>query len=622
MRHVNSRRLLYVLLSYAVLLAILCIRLAWLQLSFKDSAAVSGPHSTLSEQQRIDRIVLDSGRGQFRDRYGRLITGEITQSLVAFPYYGQTRGSEAALKLAAQSLQTDSEQLKSWLDGLVEPQLWPAGASSRPLDLTDGQIEEIRRAGLIGVTVLPYRQRYPVGMAALHAIGYISQHPERIRQLADTKTSVYADLTAQIGGIGLEKSLERLIKGIGPTTAMQVTDATRHPLAGLGIRMTAPNNPYYPLQVTTTLDLDIQQAAEEVLNKYSIAQGAIVVLDVNNADILAMVSRPHLNPNRIGAPDTDERNHAITAFPPGSIFKTVTLAAAIESGIADANTVFECDGEYERYHLKCWKEGGHGKLTLLQAYAESCNVAFAELAERMSPAWLQATAERLGLGRTVGWRTESFLDGEPLIPLGEEENGAVFHSRELAEDGGVRAGTGIGQRDVRVTPLQAANMVVTILHGGQVQSPRVMRELKYADGGLLTRFRSQTLPSRLGDILPDTAALLQAGMRRVVSSGTAKQALYHHDWTLAGKSGTAELAGSLAGRNDHWFIGYGPVNGPPRYAVAVLIEQQRGGISNRAAQLFGELMSRLRSLELLRLESAAEQAVAPRTRPSGSGSTD
>jgi cell division protein FtsI/penicillin-binding protein 2 len=224
----------------------------------------------------------------------------------------------------------------------------------------------------------------------------------------------------------------------------------------------------------------------------------------------------------------------------------------------------------------------------------------------MDPAWLQITAERMGLGRQIGWSSDKFLDGKPLRLLGEEEAGSIFLSKETAKDGGVRTGSGIGQRDVRVTPLQAANMAVTILHKGRVSSPRIVKEIRYADGDLMTTFPLRSDKSKYGQIEPRTAAYLIQGMLSVVESGTAKQALSGSIWPLAGKSGTAELAGKQKARNDQWFIGYGPAAGTPRYAISVLIEDQPAGLRNRGATVFGAIMDGIRLWESETLQ-AAEQ---------------
>ena len=609
MDRIRTKRLIYSLLGIALLFGGLGLRLVWLQLGLghhRSSAVYMD-----AVRQRSDGIVVDIGRGQFVDRNGIPLTGEIVQALAAFPAFGMPRGTPQEVREVADALQVSPQALNRWLRGVKAPAaaVWNGAGDSEdsgsvPLGLTERQASAIRSAGLFGVEVLPYRNRYLRTQRSIHAIGYISQDPARLTRLYGNRRRAGdgagggLNKTDPIGGAGLERSLDRLLRGAGKTVVYQVTDAAKRPLAGLGMRTRAPDNPHYPLQVATTLDAGIQREAEQAMIEAGVKAGAAVVLDAEDGDILAMVSLPQFDPNHIGAKGTDERNHAITAYAPGSVFKTVTLAAALESGIADPHTLFHCTGTYGRYGLKCWKHDGHGELTLQEAFAESCNVAFATLAEKMDPAWIQITAERLGLGRRIGWSAEAFADGKPLRLLEEEEAGAIFASRQAAyRDGGVRTGTGIGQRDVRVTPLQAANMVVTLLHGGRVAAPRFVSEIRYADGGTLAKLPRQTAMSRYGHIRPQTAGAVLEAMRAVVTEGTARRALAGAGWPLAGKSGTAELAGKWQGRNDHWFVGFGPANAAPRYAIAVLIQAQPGGLRNRAAAVFGDMMARMLKLD-------------------------
>lgn len=609
MRREWAVRGFHVLLFFLLLFSVEGARLAWLQLGFGGSRTASSSLAQRAFLQRSDTLLLDNGRGQFRDRNGKLLTGVTVQSFAAFPDDGIARGTEQKLQQAANSLGVKAESLGNWLAGLREPEVWKGTQSDRALDLTKSQILEVQEADLLGVAVLPFRNRYPIGFSPIHAIGYISQHPERVRQVYSKQlANHHMNVTNAIGGSGLERSMDRLLQGVAPTSVMQVTDATRRPLTGLGLRMTVPDNPHFPLQVTTTLDLDMQRVVEKVLKKHGISKGAAVVLGAANADILAMVSLPQLDPYRIGAKGTDERNHALIGVPPGSFFKTVTLAAAIESGITTLDEKFHCNGHYGKYGLKCWREEGHGELTVAEAYAQSCNVVFAELAERMDPAWIQITGDRLGLGRKIGWQTDKFVDGQPLRLLEEEEAGTIFNDRITAKDGGVRTGTGIGQRDVRVTPLQAANLIVTVLHNGHVFAPRLVKEIRYADGDLMTAFAVKSAGTKHGEIKAKTSAMLRERMRAVVLEGTAVHALEHSVWPLAGKSGTAELAGKQKTRNDQWFVGYGPAKGKPHYAIAVLIEDQPAGLRNRAAAVFGDIMDELRLQEQHSQKAAEPEA--------------
>ncbi|CAM3982070.1 penicillin-binding transpeptidase domain-containing protein [Cohnella lubricantis] len=606
MDHRVGKRLLVATLALGAAFGIVMLRLAWLQLAGGQAVRSAGT-SALAFLQRSDSLVLDSGRGQFYDRAGRKLTGETVWALTAFPEPGLHRVQSGGEKEEQQQLARLAEivgaepaELKRWLHSIREADVWRLPGSKQAAGLTDEQAEAVGKLDLAGVAALPYRNRYPDGLpiAPLHAIGYISQNPERLMELYGEQVAAHEmRVTDRTGGAGLELSLDRLVKGVGRTEAILMTDAARRPLEGLGLRVTAPDNPHYPLRVKTTIDLNAQLAVEQTMAKHRIHQGAVVVLDTADADVLAMASLPRLDPDRIGDPATDARNHALIAVPPGSVFKTVTLAAALEAGVTTRQERFRCTGEYGRYGLHCWKTGGHGILTLEQAYADSCNVVFAALAERLHPEALQKTADRLGLGRRIGWNTGRFIDGGPLRLLQEEESGTVFKDVAKGRDGGVRTGTGIGQRDVRISPLQAANLAVTLLHDGRVLAPRIVSEIRYADGGLAAELPPQTSPSAYGRIRPQTAAALRRAMKAVVAEGTAERALADSKWPLAGKSGTAELGDKQPKRNDHWFVGYGPAEGKARYAVAVLIENQPAGARNRAADVFGDIMAALRRLD-------------------------
>ena len=137
----------------------------------------------------------------------------------------------------------------------------------------------------------------------------------------------------------------------------------------------------------------------------------------------------------------------------------------------------------------------------------------------MSPGSIELAAAKLGLGHKVGWHEEKFMGGDDLWQFDHEEAGAVFHGNSLV-DGGVLAQTAIGQRDVLVTPLQAANMVVTLLHQGRVTSPRLVSEIRFRDGSLLTNMPEHQAVTKAGQVSPRTAALLLSWMNEVVESGT------------------------------------------------------------------------------------------------------
>ena len=543
-------------------------------------------------RQRQNGLVLDSGRGRIVDRFGEAIAGVDIRALAAFPLPAGRRGTPEQLKALAAALGTDAESLSEWLESLREPEVWRGGmkaaatggrtGQAQPIALGPKDEAAVAAAAVNGVHVVPYTLRYPETHAAAQAIGFISQHPEYVAELyASELAQGRMKLTDAVGGAGVEKALDRLFRGAGRMVAYQ-SDHTAE------LRITRPDNPYYPLTAVTTLDIGLTQKLESYAEEAGLLKGAIVVLDAANGDIIAMVSKPSYDPHRIGADMSATANHALRAVAPGSIFKLVTEAAALDAKLASPGELFHCDGEHERYGLSCWLEGGHGTLTLQEALAQSCNVAFAQLAERLSAAQLERTADQLALGRLVGWSGAGGANGTTLRPLGEEEKGRIFSGQRAERDGSVLAQTGIGQRDAAVSPLQAANLVVTLLHHGEVHAPRLVSEIRYANGQRMAGMPVQGSASQYGEIARPTARTLLRGMEMVVKEGTGRE-LQSAKWRLAGKSGTAQAYENGRPTNHQWFIGYGPVESP-RYAVAVLSEHRPADSANQATAIFGGVM--------------------------------
>ncbi len=601
-----ARRMWIVSLLMVSMMLFYIGRLAWLQLlpgsAPSARAASHGGWQRLAAAQRQRHLMLDSGRGDFYDRSGTPITGETYEAAAFFPVAAAFRGDRSGQEQLAACLGVTWQELSAKWDALREPIFWSVEGGRQPLRLTPEQAEAIKRLHVPGVKVLPYRNRYLTSFAAKHAIGFTSQHPEWLRTYrSEELSSGKRRLNEQIGGAGLEKSLDALLRGLGPTSVSYQLDARNAPLEGLDVRIAKPVNRYYPLQTMTTLDLELQNRIEAYVDEHGLTEGAVVVLDANNADIVSMVSRPVMQPGAFRSSDGSEwENHAIKATAPGSIFKLVTEAAALETGSASLRETFTCNGEYGKYGLSCWKEGGHGTLTLQEGLAQSCNIAFATVAERLKPSELLRTAEALGLGHQAGWHTGKRIGAlsGPLRLLEEEEAGAIYagkgddalaRQRMLdAVDGGAQAQTGIGQRDVRMSPLQAANLIVTLLNEGRVMQPRLVSEIRYADGQRMLELPAQRAQGLPGRIRPGTARALLRGMEAVVDHGTGRS-IRQGLWAVAGKSGTAEATRAGIARNHQWFAGYGPA-AKPRYAVAVLVLNQEPGSANRATKLFRGIM--------------------------------
>ncbi|MFE5323299.1 peptidoglycan D,D-transpeptidase FtsI family protein [Paenibacillus sp. NPDC056579] len=592
----KKHRLFYILMIIILALAGLNARLFWIQVAASGDWTEHGVDLVQNSViQRAQGIVLDSGRGDFYDRDGIPLTGKEQTVLVVFPVHAsspeQTRMDDTNI---ARTLQVPVEQWRAFSTGLKEPQIWTTG--DKPVNINEAQAKQIEALRLPQLAVTKLKQHYGDTVLASQVIGYIGQNPERItRQFTDQFHRGELQLTSKIGGAGLEKTLEPWLQGIGPESLSLFTDGRKRPLPGLDARWMSPHNGYYPLKVITTLDASIQSKVEQAMRKLQVKEGAVVVTDASNGDVIAMASRPDFHPEHVDLLHGTWSNRALKAAAPGSIFKTVTAAAALEEHVTEPGEMFRCDGELGKYGLTCWNKQGHGLISLEEAYAESCNIVFARLAERLDGAKLQEYAHKLGLGTQIGW-TGPFLQEEQWTTWDAEEKGQVFAASTPQQDGGVKAQTSIGQRDVLVTPLQAANMVVTLLHGGKVASPRIVSEMRFRNDRLMEKLEAKSLDGLPSGISKATSGLLLEWMTDVVQYGTGA-ALQSADWKVAGKSGTAQV-GAKSGeeRVNQWFIGYGPV-AEPRYAVAVLVQNVPDGTKNTSIPLFREVMDVLAQAE-------------------------
>jgi cell division protein FtsI/penicillin-binding protein 2 len=598
---IRKRRLFISLLLVTILFSILAARLFYIQLaaarSFTSRKVDLIANSVL---QRGEGIILDSGRGNFYDRGMHPLTGNMLQVLVVFPVDGDFQPDSLQNSRLARILNTAPETWAAFIKHLDSPKIWTGdsdeaadrntGASRRetPVNLTDEQVRQITALAQPNLKIAQYRLRYSGDQIARHVIGFISQNPERItNQFIDQVHKGELQLTSKIGGSGLEKTLETWLKGIGPTSISLFTDAKKRPLDGLDARIVSPDNEFYPLKAVTTLSAGIQKQIEDALDRQHIHEGAVVVLDASNADVVAMASRPQFDPNHIDLAGGNWANKALKATIPGSIFKTVVAAAALEEKAASPDDTFDCQGALGKYGFTCWKEEGHGHISLREAFAQSCNIAFGKLMQRLSGEQLEKYAKKLGLATQVGWKGP-FLDQSGVSQWDAEEKGQIFAAGTQITDEGVLMQTAIGQRDVRVTPLQAANLVVTLLNQGEVKSPRVVQSMLFQNDRLLGKFQEHTLiPGRNG-ISAKTAKQLLAWMTDVVDYGTGK-ALQQARWHVAGKSGTAQVKTGPDSTDNQWFIGYGPVE-QPRYAVAVVVQNVPASGRNKSLPLFQEVM--------------------------------
>ncbi|MCF6094000.1 penicillin-binding protein 2 [Microaerobacter geothermalis] len=569
-------------------------RLFWIQIASEEHF---GPHDVdltfHAVQQRKVGAVFDSGRGDITDRNGVPLTGEIKHVIYLFPKIEdenkQDRDLNLRIKVFEKLTGTSYGSISKMIDKAVSP---------IPLTKEDGSLftindkvkSEINKLHIPGIVSISVIDRYQFNGMARHLIGYIGQNPELVKRKYGAEIiQGWITPDTPVGVAGLEYSFQPFLKGMGSSSLSYFVDGQGRPLFGLDGGIKKSSNPFYPLSVVTTIDSVIQRVVEKEMDRLGITDGAAVILDASTREVLAMASRPNFNPNQVDPKSDTWQNKGIKQTSPGSVFKIVVAAAALDTGTFSLNDRFFCNGSYGKYNFTCWKKEGHGWLTLAEAFAQSCNVTFAQVAYRLGGKTIEEYAEKLGVTTPVGWEDADFFHKGEFTQLAGEEAGQIFADSTPKDDEGVLIQTAIGQRDVQITPLQAANMVASILDRGRKEEVRVVKEIRYQNGVSFYTFSGKKIKGE--SITPYTAYQLQKMMQLVVEEGTATS-LKNSLISVAGKTGTAQVFIRNRERNNQWFVGYGPTE-KPKYVMAVVAKNRNPQSSNAAVHLFHRIMDEI-----------------------------
>ena len=312
--------------------------------------------------------------------------------------------------------------------------------------------------------------------------------------------------------------------------------------------------------IALTIDRDIQLLAEEAAELLD--KGAVVVMDVASSDILACVSRPDFDPDKIVEyiynPDSPLMNRAMSAYTPGSVFKLIIAAAALENGL-DPKAEFICRGSYDvdGMDFHCYNKKAHGKVNLHTALQNSCNCYFIDLAAKLKTKDIYTMALSLGLGSAT-----------ELYPGFEGDSGSVGSIPALSNPRAL-ANFAIGQGEVQLTPLQAAALVGSIARGGVYSIPNILC-------GFVDNEKNLIEKSPHGEVRvlsPQTTKLLRDYMESTVKFGTGKTAYSEH-YHAGAKTGTAQTGIYEGGKEklNYWFCGYVGKTEVPEYVIIVLRE--------------------------------------------------
>jgi penicillin-binding protein 2 len=433
-----------------------------------------------------------------------------------------------------------------------------------------------------GVRIVPLTRRScPQGTLAAHAIGYLGDYrtPHAPREAPH-----HAERDECIGITGVEQQCEARLHGRSGV-ATETLDR-----AGRIAQTSRQRDPLPGGDVTLTIDARLQQTAEALLDsgiKRAAMQsgsrkpsgGAIVVLDVHNGEILALASAPRYDPAAFAGEDSARRaalladpasplfHRAIQmALPPGSVFKTLTAVALLESGGLDPLAKFHCQGyldrpDQQRCAIYVRHGAGHGDVTLADALAESCNVYFFHHVESLPPEALADWSRRFGFGQPTG--VDLAGEARGCVPSPETIEKLTGHRWHTAD----AQAMAVGQGALTATPLQVARMMAAIANGGLLVTPHLLR-IDVADAHPISGLTYTSL------------AAIRAGLLQTVADkdGTAHDTLYLDQVSIAGKTGTAVIGDD---QPEHaWFAGYVSAD-KPRYAIVVVLE--RAGDASVAA---------------------------------------
>lgn len=529
--------------------------------------------------QQLLMVVLAPDRGSILDRNGVPMVENISAYAVGF-VPGELEQDSAGVGGVARLFGIAPEVLSARLANAVPEQYLSIGEA--PAALVDGRYGYL--FNIPGVYLFPYDGRFYYGDgAAAHVTGYTTYI-----QSEDVQT--YREQgyfgTERIGSAGLESWGETYLAG-KPGGQLQLRDSNSQFL-----RMIAQTDSQDSQSITSTVDFDLQQAMQFALGDFS---AAAVVINLQTGEVLGMASAPTFSPNLFDPGNRnndsaaailgDERrpaiNHAAqSSYPAGSIFKIVTMAAGLTSGLFTPDSRYDCTGtwaEMDNFPRPDWLEGGHGDITLVQGLSGSCNPWFWHVGlnvHNKDPEWLGKTARAFGLGALTDIGQVDETPGQ--IPDPEWKQRTRGEAWTAFDD----VNMAIGQGDVLVTPLQFARLAAAVANGGTLYQPQLVLTVAGADG--LPTFSFAPIEQGKLPLTEEQLTAIQTGMRNVTKEpiGTARNRFRNFPIPVAGKTGTAEDPGvSGVQEPDAWFTGftYAGRSDRPDIAFAIVVQNQGQG---------------------------------------------
>jgi len=529
---------------FILLMLILCTRLIYLQIYLTKKFYSQGQKNFL----RIKKI--PPTRGNILDLHNKLIATNRPVHNVYWQGIGKSKVSKKNVehlktleKIIGKKI-TDNKTIMSQIKHAQRYNKKVLIAS----DITFGQLSKIEEkfCNYPSISIITSFDRfYPYRTCASHILGYLGRMN-----------------IGHIGKMGLEKMFEDTLKGKSGSIITTINSF------GAKLAEKTLEDALSGGNIKTNLDIDLQKIVENIFPQN--ANGTCMLMDPYDGSILALVSRPNFDPNIFLSPISKDEwnnlqenhpflNRAFNAsYPPGSIFKLVTMSAALEHNIITPEQTCDCKGyiRFGRRKYLCHKHDGHGLLTASQALEQSCNILFYQIAQKIDIDTLADYANRFGLGQKTGI----------IFP---EKNGLVPTRQWKLENKGERWWQGetlsssIGQSFLSVTPVQVARMISSIFTGNLV-NPRILD--------------SEPICRQNLNIAQDTLDFLKLSMKKVVTEGTGKNLSRIKDFEIYAKTSTAQTSdlkkrklGKIY-QEHRWFVAYFRYKNKKPITFVILVE--------------------------------------------------
>lgn len=527
-----------------------------------------------AEKNRIQYFHLPAPRGRIFDRNGIILAGNQPNFSLFISPQGLSTGEKN--KIITKIHKITGRSKEKILKRFNTINYRPFGIINLVPYLSKDEIIAIEENShyLPGVSIqVEPRRKYSFGENGSHFLGYLGE----INSFELGKFKKYGyKLKDMIGKSGLEKVYDRKLRGNDGFQEIEIE------VKGTHRKLLQTYNPRIGNDLLLTIDLNLQKVAYRAMtDKY----GTVLVMNPNTGEILVWLSKPGFNPEDFTLPLTSDEAKLIFDNPhhplfnriiqgqyaPGSIFKLITAITALESKLSARSKEYICNGYirigYDNKIYRCWKDKKHGKLGLLDAIANSCNVYFYQLGRDVGAEDIYKTALKMGLGSS----SQRIFKGENLglIPSPEWKKnkfGVGWYPGDTAN-------TSVGQGYVLVNPMQILKLVSAVAASGKVYAPYLVRMIISSSGKVIEKYSPKQ--ERNIDISPATFEIIKEAMMKVTEYGTAQ--FLNLPFDVASKTSTAETP---SGEDHAWFICFAPVD-VPEIAIVVLVEN--GGYGSVAA---------------------------------------